>query len=77
MNVVELPKRVNQDVVDILEQWLKQAKDGELQTVSLVSLRLDNSWQTAASSTSDNLRDCAMLIELAIRRMGFAMKGPE
>ncbi|MGI9142705.1 MAG: hypothetical protein ACR2IJ_05895 [Fluviibacter sp.] len=75
MNIVEMPKRVNQDVVDILEQWLQQAKNGELQTVSLVALRLDNSWQTAASSTSDNLRDCAMLIELAIRRMGFAMEG--
>ena len=77
MKVVEIPRRINQDVVDILEKWLVQAKNGELDTVSLVGYRTDNSWQTGASSTDNNLRDCAMLMELAIRRMGFVMKEAE
>ena len=74
MKVVEMPKRINQDVVDILERWLTQAKNGELETVLLVGFCADNSWQTGASSTNNNLRDGAMLMELAFRRMGFVMK---
>jgi molybdate-binding protein len=75
MKLIDLPKKNTQDTVTILEEWLAQAKNGEFENVSLIAFRTDRSWQTGASSTTDNLRDSAMLIELAIRRMGFVMKG--
>jgi hypothetical protein len=64
----------NSDVVNMLEQWLEDAKAGEIITVGLIGKRPGGEWQTAMSSSQNRLEDAAMLIELGMRRLGFAQK---
>tara|TARA_R110000868_G_scaffold335824_1_gene596705 strand:+ start:399 stop:638 length:240 start_codon:yes stop_codon:yes gene_type:complete len=64
----------NSDTVNMLEQWLEDAKAGEIITVGLVGKRVGGEWQTAMSKSENGLEDAAMLIELGMRRLGFAQK---
>ena len=64
----------NSDAVNMLEQWLEDAKAGEIITVGLVGKRVGGEWQTAMSKSENGLEDAAMLIELGMRRLGFAQK---
>ena len=64
----------NSDTVNMLEQWLEDAKAGEIITVGLIGKRPGGEWQTAMSSSQNRLEDAAMLIELGMRRLGFAQK---
>jgi len=64
----------NSDTVNMLEQWLEDAKAGEIITVGLVGKRVGGEWQTAMSKSANGLEDAAMLIELGMRRLGFAQK---
>ncbi len=77
-NIKELPLKQaelnNQDVIDMLEYWLNDAKNGEIVSIGIVGLRTGGEWQTGFSRSDDGLRDAAMLMELAIRRMGFVQK---
>lgn len=61
----------NSDTVNMLEQWLEDAKAGEIITVGLIGKRPGGEWQTAMSSSQNRLEDAAMLIELGMRRLGF------
>lgn len=73
-----LPKRADKvdtvvpEVVSILEEWLAAAKKGELHSVGLVGRVGSGDWQTGFSSSPNRLEDAGMLIELAMRRLGFA-----
>jgi hypothetical protein len=73
--IVSLPvtvvSTVNPTVVEMLEHWLAQAKSGELISLGAIGKRTNGEWQTGYSSSQDALLDAAMMIELAIRRMGF------
>tara|TARA_R110000868_G_scaffold86778_4_gene243274 strand:- start:7 stop:246 length:240 start_codon:yes stop_codon:yes gene_type:complete len=64
----------NSDTVNMLEQWLEDARAGEIITVGLVGKRVGGEWQTSMSKSANNLEDAAMLIELGMRRLGFAQK---
>ena len=64
----------NGDCIALLEQWLDDAKAGEIVTVGLVGKRVGGEWQTAMSSSQNSLEDAAMLIELGIRRLGFKQR---
>lgn len=64
----------NSDTVNMLEQWLEDAKAGEIITVGLIGKRPGGEWQTAMSSSQNRLEDAAMLIELGMRRLGFVQK---
>lgn len=64
----------NSNAINMLEQWLEDAKAGEIITVGLIGKRPGGEWQTAMSSSSNRLEDAAMLIELGMRRLGFAQK---
>lgn len=61
----------NQNTILMLEEWLEQAKNGELISIGLVGRRTGGEWQTSFSSSPNSLEDAAMLMELAMRRMGF------
>jgi hypothetical protein len=61
----------NSNVIEMLEQWLEEARNGEIITVGLVGKRVGGEWQTAMSSSQNKLEDAVMLIELGIRRLGF------
>lgn len=65
----------NEEAISMLEGWLDQARNGELVTVALVGKRIGGDWQTGMSSSDNRLEDAAMLMELAMRRMGFALRG--
>jgi hypothetical protein len=64
----------NTDAVRMLEQWLEDAKSGDLVTVALVGKRVGGEWQTGMSSSRNGLEDAAMLLELAMRRLGFVQR---
>lgn len=64
----------NTDAVRMLEQWLEDAKSGDLVTVALAGKRIGGEWQTGMSSSQNRLEDAAMLLELAMRRLGFTQR---
>ena len=64
----------NEDVILLLEQWLQDAKDGQIVSVGLVGKRVGGEWQTSMSRSENALEDAAMLIELGMRRLGFAQR---
>jgi hypothetical protein len=64
----------NQEVIDLLESWLSEARDGNIITVGIVGRRTGGEWQTAMSRSDNTLEDAAMLIELGMRRLGFVCK---
>ena len=64
----------NTDAIRLLEQWLEDAKSGDLVTVALTGRRIGGEWQTAMSNSHNGLEDAAMLIELAMRRLGFTQR---
>jgi hypothetical protein len=64
----------NEDVILLLEQWLQDAKDGQIVSVGLVGKRVGGEWQTSMSASENALEDAAMLIELGMRRLGFAQR---
>jgi hypothetical protein len=64
----------NDNTIAVLEDWLEMAKSGELISVGLIGKRTGGDWQTAFSSSDNRLEDAAMLIELGLRRLGFAQK---
>lgn len=64
----------NEDVISLLEQWLQDAKDGQIVSVGIVGKRTGGEWQTSMSRSENALEDAAMLIELGMRRLGFAQR---
>jgi hypothetical protein len=72
MNVLELRKPdANSEVVDLLERCLRNAREGVLVSVGIVALRNGGEWETSFSASPNALMDAAMLMELAVRRLGF------
>lgn len=64
----------NEHAITMLEEWLEAAKDGQIIHVGLIGKRVGGEWQTSFSSSDNGLEDAAMLIELGMRRLGFAQK---
>ena len=64
----------NEDVITILEQWLEDAKAGQIIAVGVIGKRVGGEWQTGFSSSDNGLEDAAMLIELGMRRLGFIQR---
>ena len=64
----------NSDAIAMLEQWLEDAKDGQIVKVGLIGKRIGGEWQTGFSSSDNGLEDAAMLIELGMRRLGFKQR---
>jgi hypothetical protein len=64
----------NEDAISLLEQWLQDAKDGQIVSVGIVGKRAGGEWQTSMSRSDNGLEDAAMLIELGMRRLGFAQR---
>lgn len=64
----------NEDVILLLEQCLQDAKDGQIVSVGIVGKRTGGEWQTSMSRSENALEDAAMLIELGMRRLGFAQR---
>lgn len=64
----------NENAITLLEQWLEDAKAGEIISVGIIGKRIGGDWQTSFSSSDNRLEDAAMLIELAMRRLGFAQR---
>jgi len=61
----------NENAIAMLEQWLEDAKNGEVVSVGIIGKRSGGEWQTSFSSSDNRLEDAAMLIELGMRRLGF------
>lgn len=64
----------NEHAIAMLEEWLEDAKSGEIITVAIVGKRIGGEWQTGMSSSQNRLEDAAMLIELGMRRLGFKQR---
>jgi hypothetical protein len=61
----------NSDCIAMLEQWLEDAKNGELVSVGIIGRCVGGEWQTSFSRSDNGAEDAGMLLELAIRRLGF------
>lgn len=61
----------NSDCINMLEQWLEDAKNGDLVSVGLIGRRIGGEWQSSFSRSDNSAEDAGMLLELAIRRLGF------
>lgn len=75
MKVVSIEKRVNLDAVDLLEEWLRLAREGELDSVGLVGRLKNGDYLTASSSTSTAVSDAALYFEIGMRKLGFGYRG--
>ena len=71
MNVVEIKSKPNESVITLLKEQLEQAERGEIVRVGIVAERTGGEWQTAFSASADKRVDAAMMMELAMRRLGF------
>lgn len=74
MKVVKIEAATNKDAVKMLEQYLTYAKSGEIINVAIIAKRQDGQYVTAASSTSSGPEDAAIYIEIAMRKLGFALR---
>lgn len=64
----------NEAAIAMLRDWLAEAEAGNLVTVALAGKRIGGEWQTGMSHSDNGLEDAAMLLELAMRRLGFVQK---
>jgi hypothetical protein len=67
----------NRDCIALLEQWLEDARAGNVITVGLVGKRVGGEWQTSFSRSDNCAEDAGMLLEVAIRRLGFTLPRSE
>jgi len=72
--IVALPPKVDDSCVQVLEEALEAVKRGEVVRVGIIMRRTAGEWSTAFSESDDSAQDAGMLLELAVRRLGFAFK---
>jgi len=72
--IVALPPKVNDSCVQVLEEVMAAAKRGEIVRVGVIMRRTAGEWSTAFSESDDSAQDAGMLLELAVRRLGFAFR---
>jgi len=75
LTAIDIKHPFNRDAVELLEEWLELAKRGEIISVGLVGLGPGSQFRTAHSRSDNTMMDGAMLIMLALRRMGFEHAG--
>lgn len=61
----------NQDAITLLEEILERAREGDIVSVGIVYDLQGGGWGSAFSSSNNHRQDAAMLMELAMRRLGF------
>lgn len=64
----------NASAIKMLEEWLEDARAGNVVTVAIVGKRIGGEWQTGMSRSDNSLEDAAMLIEIGFRRLGFVQR---
>ena len=74
-NITLLKNPLSDNALAMLESWMEMAKRGEIVSVGLIGLGNNGEWRTAFSASPNGLMDAAMLMELAIRRLGFVQEG--
>jgi hypothetical protein len=57
-------------VIEMLERQLERARAGEISRLGIVFEQPDGCWGSEFSRSDDSRVDAAMLIELAMRRLG-------
>lgn len=73
-NITLLKNPLSGDAIAMLESWIDMAKRGDVVSVGLIGLGANGEWRTAFSASPNGLMDAAMLMELAIRRLGFVQE---
>lgn len=77
LNLVEIPteKKDRADsVIAVLEEMLARAKRGEIESLDIVFSMPGGEWGSVASLAVDMRLSAAMLMELAMRRIGFTFE---
>lgn len=69
--IKEIGKYDNSDAIELLEKWLADAKEGRLLRVGLIGEWVAGDYVTGFSASRNRLSDAGMLLELAVRRLGF------
>ena len=63
----------NNDCIRLLKEWLTDAENGDVATICIVGKRVGGEWSTSMSASNNSLEDAGMLIEIGLRRLGFAL----
>ncbi len=74
LNLVEIPTEKKDrvaSVISVLEDMLARANIGEIESVDIVFTIPGGEWGSVASLAVDVRLSAAMLMELAMRRIGF------
>lgn len=69
--LIQLPNLQQEDVVATLKAVLKRAEAGEILEVNIAYDTVEGGWGTTASRAGNCRLSAAMLMELAMRRLGF------
>lgn len=67
MKVVSLPRKVNQESIRLLKDWLAQAEAGDLLEIMVIGFTPNGQISTAASDTVDAFRQAGALAYLQHR----------
>lgn len=71
--IVALPPKVDDSCVQVLEEAWKLSSVARLCAL-VSSCAVQQKWSTAFSESDDSAQDAGMLLELAVRRLGFAFR---
>jgi hypothetical protein len=74
LKIIEFPTPNNEykySAIAVLEELLERARNGEINSIEIMFATTNGEWGTAASIGVDVRLSAAMLIELAMRRLGF------
>lgn len=67
MKVVSLPRKVNQESIRLLRDWLAQAEAGDMVDIMIIGFTPNGQIYTAASDTADAFRQAGALAYLQHR----------
>ena len=68
-NIREMPKKINQDAINELEDVLAGIRRGEITGVTITCENSDNTYTTRGSCTLSRLQSAGVLLEMAIGRL--------
>lgn len=70
----KIHEKSKEDMLEMLDRYKQLVDSGEVVRLGIVTERSGGNWGTEFSYSEDNRLDAAMLLELALRRLGFATK---
>ena len=68
-NVVEIPKKINYDALEVVKSIIPRIESGEIVGVTFAIEESDGSYTTMGSTSMSRLQTAGLLLDLAIKRL--------